>query len=249
MKSEEIVAALGLPPSAQVNQRVPKKLLLENGAPTAADRRHSNRGIEEFLWLAALKSNTIGVPEYQDEVREYLEIAVLRLVLRPKAKVARLVELVHRAVPYPVLLLTDCDGISTLSAAHKRNSQAEAGQVVLDGPVIEVTGEDCREHPEFVNALGLRQQPKTSMLTLYQGWVDALLSLQAATITGIFAMPSTREQAEARAVALREYGRLEAEIDRLQRAAAKEKQISRHVDLNLKIRSLKSTQTTVYEEL
>jgi hypothetical protein len=58
-----------------VNQRVPKKLLLENGAPTAADKRLINEGIEELLWLAALKPTTIGVPEYRDEVREYLEIA------------------------------------------------------------------------------------------------------------------------------------------------------------------------------
>ena len=62
---------------------MPKKLLLENGAPTAADKRQINDGIEELLWVAALKPTTIGVPEYRDDVREYLEIAVLSLVLRP----------------------------------------------------------------------------------------------------------------------------------------------------------------------
>ena len=76
------IAALDLPASSRVDQRVPKKLLLENGAPTAADKRHINDGIEELLWLAALKPTTIGVPEYRDDVREYLEIAVLRLTLR-----------------------------------------------------------------------------------------------------------------------------------------------------------------------
>ena len=89
-----------------MDQRVPKKLLLENGAPTAADKRHINEGIEELLWLAALKPTTIGVPDYRDDVREYLEIAVLRLSLRAGAKVPRLVEMVHRAVPYPLLLIT-----------------------------------------------------------------------------------------------------------------------------------------------
>ena len=49
-------------PDARVDQRVPKKLLLEHGAPTAADKRQINDGIEELLWVAALKPTTIGVP-------------------------------------------------------------------------------------------------------------------------------------------------------------------------------------------
>src|SRR5882724_11995828 len=104
---EHLIMALDLPAASRVDQRVPKKLLLENGAPTAADRRSINEGIEELLWVAALKPTTIGVPVYRDDAREYLEIAVLRLTLRGGTKATRLVELVHRAVPYPVLLLTE----------------------------------------------------------------------------------------------------------------------------------------------
>src|ERR1019366_9481006 len=103
MNGDALLAALDLPAGSRLDQRVPKKLLLENGAPTAADKRHINEGIEELLWLCALKPTTMGVPEFRDDVREYLEIAVLRLTLRVGAKTRRLVELVHRAVPYPVL--------------------------------------------------------------------------------------------------------------------------------------------------
>src|SRR5580704_5496838 len=99
MNGAALIEALDLPESCRVNQRVPKKLLLENGAPTSADKRIINDSIDELLWLAALKPTTIGVPEYRDEVREYVEIAVLRLTLRNPAKATRLVELVHRAVP------------------------------------------------------------------------------------------------------------------------------------------------------
>jgi hypothetical protein len=102
----DYIIALDLPKDAQVNQRVPKKLLVEHGAPTAGDKRLINEGIEELRWRAALKPHTVGVPEYRDTEREYLEIAVLSLALRPGAKRARLEELVHRAVPYPVFLVT-----------------------------------------------------------------------------------------------------------------------------------------------
>ena len=106
MKAFDPIAALSLPDSVLVNRRVPKTLLIENGAPTAADKRRIREGIEEIRWLAVLKPTTIGVAEYRDEVREYIEIAVLQLVLRPGAQAERLTELVHRAVPYPVLLIT-----------------------------------------------------------------------------------------------------------------------------------------------
>lgn len=85
MTVSEVITALCLPADTLVNQRVPKKLLLENGAPTGADKRQINEGIEELTWVAALKPGTIGVPEFRDGVREYLEIAVLSLTLRPEA--------------------------------------------------------------------------------------------------------------------------------------------------------------------
>jgi hypothetical protein len=98
----QLIAALNLPPDTRVDQRIPKKLLLEQGAPTAADKRLIQDGIEEMNWLSALKPATIGVPEFRDDVREYLEIAVLTVSFRAAAKTARLVELIHRAIPYPV---------------------------------------------------------------------------------------------------------------------------------------------------
>ena len=140
MSGDALLAALDLPTSSRVDQRVPKKLLLEHGAPTAADKRFINEGVEAVLWLAALKPTTIGVPEYRDDVREYLEIAVLRLTLRAAAKATRLVELVHRAVPYPLLLLTEQGERPGLSAAHKRWSQGEASKTVLEGDVVAASG-------------------------------------------------------------------------------------------------------------
>lgn len=88
-----VINALALPPDARVDQRVPKKLLLDQGVPTAADKRQIQDGIEEIHWIAALKPTNIGVPDYRDEVREYLEIAILTVSFRPAAKPTRLIEL------------------------------------------------------------------------------------------------------------------------------------------------------------
>lgn len=252
MNSDMLIAALDLPTGSRVDQRVPKKLLLANGAPTAADKRIINDGVEELFWLAALKPTTIGVPEYRDDVREYLEIAVLRLILRGTAKATRLVELVHRAVPYPLLLLTVQGERTGLSAAHKRWSQGEAGKTVLEGDIVATewdTEYDGERWPAFRGLLGLGKQPRTTLYALYQGWIDTLLALQAARLTGAFSVAANAEHAAVRRDALQECLRLDAEIARLRATAAKEKQMARRVALNLELKRVEAAQAAARANL
>ncbi len=253
MTSQEIIAALDLPACALVNQRVPKKMLVVNGAPTAADKRIINDGIEEIHWIATLKPSTIAVPEYRDEVREYLEIAVLHIALRPDAKAARIAELTHRAVPYPLVLLLTTGQQLTLSLAHIRWAQNEAGKVVLDGePVQAALGAQSaiREiSTAFLNALFITRQPRINLRVLYQGWFDTLLAFQAAQLTGRFAQSETDEQAAARRTNLHLCRDIEQQIATLRTASTKEKQIARQVALNMEIKQLQAKQQQALELL
>jgi hypothetical protein len=248
----DLVAALDLPPGARVGRRVPKKLLIDNGAPTAADKRAINDGVEELVWLAALKPNTIGVPDYRDDMREYLEITVLQLILRAGAKAARLVALTHRAVPYPVLLLVALPNGINISAAHKRWSQGEAGKTVLDGDIVEANPSAALNDSvasAFRDALALNRQSRLSLYALYQGWIDMLLAFQAACKTGHFAPSLSPASATARREALAACARLESEITRLRAAAAREKQIARQVALNLELKRIEAELATAHRNL
>lgn len=121
--TDPIISALDLPPGARLDMRVPKKALLEQGAPTTTDKRAIQDGIEEMQWIAALKPNTVAIPAFVDEGRNYSEIAVLSATLRPEARSARLTELIHRAIPYPVLLITLSGARAAVSVAPKRAAQ------------------------------------------------------------------------------------------------------------------------------
>lgn len=250
MTTGQVIEALGLPSSARVDQRVPKKLLIENGAPTTADKKQINDGIESLNWIAALKPSTIGVPDYRDEIREYLEIAVLTLHLRASGKVPRLVELVHRAIPYPVVLLTEHSEGSSLTLTHKRWAQNEAGKTVLDGECtsVKLDAADDLAKP-FLTSMSLLSQPKSNLYDLYQGWINTAIALQAAAITGSFQSATAPAQAIERAEALREATQLESRIASLRAAAAKEKQISKQVQLNLEINRLKAELTAAHSQL
>lgn len=252
MNADSVIAALELPSDARVGRRVPKTLLVEHGAPTAADKRRINEGIDEVQWVATLKPTTIGVPALRDDLRDYLEIALLSVVLRAEAKVERLVGLIHRAVPYPLFLLVTDGPRLTLALAHKRWSQGEAGATVLDGELVLVTLSDAEPgwlQSAFSAALALHRQPRANIYLLYQGWIDTLLALLAARVTGRFAVATSPEQAATRREALREYARLESAIARLRLSAAKEKQLAKQVALNLELQRAVAALAVVREEL
>ncbi len=251
MTVEALIAALNLPAASRVDQRVPKKLLLENGAPTAADKRLINEGIEAMQWLAALKPATCGVPEYRDEVREYPEVAVLQLTLREKAKETRLLELLHRAVPYPVLLLVECGHSVSVSLAHKRQALKEADKVVLDGEPVTVAMQtaDSGVQAAFLQALEMARQPRASLYTLYQGWLDTAIALQAALVTGLFTLFDSIERAQQRRQALHTSLDLQGQIASLRSAAAKASQMARQVQLNLEIQRLQAELAAVRTQL
>ena len=252
MKQFDPIAAFALPAGALVDRRVPKTLLIESGAPTAADKRRIREDVEEIRWLAALKPTTVGVAEYRDATREYLEIAVLKLTFRSAAHPGRLTELVHRAVPYPALLIAWQGDTPAISLAHKRWSQGEAGKTVVDGDVVSTRlgdGYTNKLTAAFYDALAMNRQPPSTLYALYQGWIDTVQALRAAKVTGNFLMPASGMVAKDRAAALAEYMRLESRISELSASARKEKQISRQVDINLELKRMRTNRDAARAKL
>lgn len=241
MPTAPVIAALALPAGCLVGKRIPKTHLIEHGTPATGDKKQINEGLEELTWHAALKPTTTGVAAFTDATREYLEIAVLVAVLRPVAKRARLVELIHRAIPYPVLLVTAQGECATVSLAHKRRSQAEAGKFVLEGPVV-ATEPMITARPEpadvaFLAGLALTAQPGAHLHALYHGWLARVTAHRAAALTGrVEALAEPAATHEARVAYLDEHARLTAELAGLHASAARARQVSRRVELNLAIR-------------
>lgn len=247
----DLVEAMALPIGSLVGQRVPKGMLVENGAATPADRKLIQDHVEALEWVAALKPTSIGVLEYRDDAREYVEIAVMKVRLRQKdgrqAKISRISELIHRAIPYPILLILDCEGGPLVSLSHVRWAQREAGQTVLDGELILVAvnsnGSDGQRVESrgvlgFMDSLKISALPRTNLKELYQGWIDVVSAWQIAAVTGTFALADSREIAQRRREVWRECLEIDKRISNLKASAAKQKQMAGRVEVNMEIASL-----------
>lgn len=92
----------------------------------------------------------------------------------------------------------------------------------------------------FLKTLSLLAQPRGNLYTLYQGWIDTLLALEAAQITGVYRAAGSVEDSKERREALQAYAQLEKEITHLQAEARKEKQVAKLVALNLELKQLEA---------
>ena len=122
----------------------------------------------------------------------------------------------------------------SLSLAHKRWSQGEAGAVVIEevrrtASVRLDAPSECEE--AFLASLALSGLHARDLYALYQGWLDRVTALQAASITGKFALPGAADSAAAQRDALAADARLLRDIASLRARAAKETQMNRRVEL------------------
>jgi len=247
-KLGQIIESFAIPLGVRLDQRVPKKLLLEQGARTAADRRLINEGIEELMWVAALKQTNIGVPIFKDETREYLEIIVLTVVLRGATKPARVREMIHRAIPYPVVLIARHGESASISFAHKRWSQGQNGKVVIDEirtvDILHPEAPELREEA-LLKSLSLSSLPYTDMFSMYQGMIDRTVAFEAAELVGNFVIPKSPQEALEVKSQLENCNRLRSELASLRSKAIKEKQMNRRIELNNEIKQLERELTDI----
>jgi len=249
MSPERLLDVLAFPENCLVDQRVPKTVLTAQAATGAADKRLIKQEIEALFWIAALKPDTIGVAAYKDDLREYLEIAVIHVVFRQAVRTGRLIELIHRAIPYPVLLIVESSSETSLSMAHKRWAQNERDRTVLEEDFPQTVPVTDKALGVFFDRLALSTLPQTHMLALYSGWLDVLTALEAFYVTGRFKVAEALDEIPGRRAALHQIKEIELKISRIRKRAAKENQMSRLVELNMELKQLQKTRQALLEKI
>lgn len=271
-----LVQALALPASAYVGQRIAKTLLIEQIAnlpgTTAADKQLVNQLLAELHWLAALKPATCGLAAWQTDTHDYLEIAVLQAVLRPvsatlkhrsAAQHQRLLELIHRTIPYPVVLIISQPnvdgGTEQLSLAHKRLSLGTGSAMVLEQLATTKSIAACAgimgATAKFTQYLAFNQGVSAplsqcrDLYARYSDWLHAIEALAAAEHTGQFTVSTTAPDAARRRSALVAHDQSGQRLASLRAQARKESQLGQRAALNLKIAQLMAERQALQSRL
>ena len=102
---ETLYEKMMIPESCRLGKRVYKKLFHENAKLSATDKKALSDDVDTIFWQYTFKPTTIPIQPYEDDQREYHEVALLQVNLKQTDRVNRLAEIIHRAIPYPLLVV------------------------------------------------------------------------------------------------------------------------------------------------
>lgn len=238
--AEDLIAAFALPPGP-ARQRVNKSTVSDN-VPTPADRRLVESKLARLDWLAAINPATTGIAMAESGG---LTIQTINLLLaRTRGPLPpRLAEIIHRAIPQPVILIhadEAADAPAGMSLAPKRVAEREAGRVVLTA--LHDTGALSTADRPFVSMLALARLPSRDLAALYAGLVERSEALAASRVGDrAFRLALSEDELARWREALAQCGRLEAEITSLTAAMRKETRLALRVELGEKVHNLKAS--------
>lgn len=234
---------MAIPETCYLGKRVYKKLFHENANLGVTDKKAFSDDIDTIFWQYTLTPATIQIPIFVDDQREYLEIAVLQVNLKTLKRTNRIAEVIHRAIPYPLIVVFVYDTTCALSTAHKRFSQAEKDAIVAEGFLttdwIDLSNPE-RVQVDFLNSLTLVDLPQTHFFAFYSAFVDRLIALDCAQLTGKYSLEPAGKAKQKRRERLAACHELEVQVAELRVAIKKETQFNRKVELNAKIKRLES---------
>ncbi|MCG2829747.1 MAG: DUF4391 domain-containing protein [Desulfobacteraceae bacterium] len=249
---ETLYEKMAIPDACHLGKRVFKKLFHENAKLGVTDKKAFREDIDVITWEYTLKPSTIPIQAYEDDQREYHEVAILQVALKTLNRTNRIAEIIHRAIPYPLVVVFTYKTTCTLSLAHKRFSQAEKGAIVAEDFII--TGWIDLSVPTtvqqaFLDSLAVSDLPHTHFLAFYSAFADRLVALDCARLTGEYHLESAAAKRQVRQDRLTVCHEIEIQIAGHKAAIKNETQFNRQVELNMKIKELEKQLQAITGEL
>ncbi len=241
MSVDSFYSQLGLPEACLLDKRLFKRMLLEYGQLTRGDKKSLSEDVGRITWKYTLKDSTVQVLPYEDGEREYLEVAVVEVLLSCRRRTPRIAKMIQRAIPYPVLLVMVEGSAFCVNVAHKRLSLVKKDSIVaersLSSPWI---GQPLSSLDQALcRALALSSLSQVDFYALYRGMVNAVLARLCAEFTGTFAFDA-RQPEQGRGRLLEQCHGMKRQLSKLRAAIRDQNRFADKVELNTRIKELEA---------
>jgi hypothetical protein len=247
---ETLYEKMMIPESCRLGKRVYKRLFHENAKLNATDKKALRDDVDTILWQYTFKPTTIPIQPYDDGQREYQEVALLQVDLKQNKRVNRLCEIIHRAIPYPLILVFHISNHQStinnqkclISLANKRFSQAENDAIVAED--FQATGwmdlvNPTKPQVVFLDSLNITTWPHTHFYAFYRAAMDRVIALACAEYTGHYLLEIPGGlSADDRAGRLKQVEKLQQEKSELAGKLKKEKNLGTQVQLNTRVKKI-----------
>ena len=138
-----------VPQECIVDRVVPKKEVIEVAELNSKDKKIFTDIVKQIKWCYNFTEDNIRVNKYIDDIRRYDEVELINIILKfdnvhkigadkfkEDEKIDRVVEIVMRFIPYPVILTTQYENELKFYGAHIRESRADFEKIVIEDKIF-----------------------------------------------------------------------------------------------------------------
>jgi radical SAM superfamily enzyme YgiQ (UPF0313 family) len=253
MTLDQFYQNMAVPEACDLGKRLYKKQFYENGQLNAADKKAFVEDIDGIEWRYTLKPSTINIPKLEDETHEYLEVAVLQVLLNTIERSSRIAAAMQKAIPYPVLIIFVYGDQLAMNVAEKRINRADSNKIVVE--TIHDTGWIPFNDPNplqeaFLKEFSIINFSYRDFFAFYQDMVKRIVALNCAVHTGHYSLNAEIDgKNQNRLQGLRQLEKLELERSQIRNKLKKEKNLSKQVQWNTQIKQITDQIETIKKEL
>jgi len=250
---EDFYSNLAVPDSCYLGKKLFKKHFYDNGQLSATDKKAFKEDIESIEWKYTLKPSTINIQSFEDDTHEYLEVAVIQVMLSSDKRHSRIAEVIQKAIPYPVLIVFSYGSSIALNAALKRINRADSNKMVVES--CHETGWFSLESPEewqrsFLDDFKIKNLSFQNFFLFCQDIAERVTAYSCAIHTGAYSLPPSKLGGGVdRSGALKELEHLERELTELRNKLKKEKNLGNQVQFNTKSKLIKDRMNAIKAEI
>ncbi len=240
MSFEQFLESLSIPRACEVSQKIYKKHFIDNLNLSKSQSKLLSSKVSEIKWLYTIKPDNSNIQSYQDEDREYLEIAFIHVTLASTKQSDAIIEIIQK-IPYPLVLLLTFESLLQISLAHKRINKSDTTKLTiqeyLSTPWIDLQNPKEVEKG-FVASLSFDNLDIKNLYRLYQDYASKLIALKSSMISGTY---TDKIDAEKHKELLSKIEVLEIEIKSIKSQIKNETQFNEKVALNMRLKELEKT--------
>ncbi len=233
---------LAVPGRCMLGKRLFKKQFYENAQLNATDRKAFSEDIDSIEWRYTLKPSTINIPKFEDETREYLEVALLQVGLNATNRHERIAGIMQKAIPYPVVIVFASGERIAINTAEKRVNRADANRIVVksshDTGWIDLTSPEPWQ-TAFLDDFRIVNFSYRDFLAFYGDIVQRIVALNCAAHTEQYELITGETVSTTdRLRALKQIEQLQREETETRNKLKKEKNMGTQVQLNTRVKEI-----------
>ena len=254
---------INVPDAAIVNNIVPKQDIFEATGMTKSDKDYFVRYVKQIRWLYKFDDASVRIKPYETEEKSYIEAELISIKLKKEfqeynhntgnyhrfdARLDRIVDILLRFIPYPILLCAEFNDEIKFYVSHISESKSDFDKITLDELIytdwIDVNNLDGFDK-ELIDKLQIDNLDKTNVFTFYDDMVTAIIQYNGSKEVGQEVTLSSDEIQKI----MDDIKVLERKIAEIRVAIRREDNFNKKMDYNIQIKELQMEIKLLQEEL